>query len=218
MKIDHAFPIPIVTLELSKDAVADTDLKVRDYIKNKMPGAKDHTNELLTTYYHDNKNFLGSINAIPILEEINNHVRGFLELRGFNPNCYIEITSWLQLNQPGSLFNRHDHYGACVSGVFYLQVPEKSGNLKFHNPLEPRRASDVYFERIRTGENQYNYDYIEYEPKVGEMIMFESWLQHSVERNESTEDRISVSYNIWADIDDVVKTVRTMRDDNGAKS
>jgi uncharacterized protein (TIGR02466 family) len=100
----------------------------------------------------------------------------------------------------------------------YLKVPEKSGNLKFHNPLEPRRASDVFFERIRNGENQYNYDYIEYEPKVGEMIMFESWLQHSVERNESQEDRISVSYNIWADIDDVVKTVRTMRDDNGPKS
>jgi uncharacterized protein (TIGR02466 family) len=218
MRIDHAFPIPIVTVDLSETVIQDTDKKVQDYITNKMPDAGKHKNELLTTYYHDNKNFLGTINAIPLLEEINNHVRSFLDLRGFNPECYVEITSWLQLNQPGSLFNRHDHYGACVSGVLYLKVPEKSGNLKFHNPLEPRRASDVFFERIRNGENQYNYDYIEYEPKVGEMIMFESWLQHSVERNESQEDRISVSYNIWADIDDVVKTVRTMRDDNGPKS
>ena len=149
MRIDHAFPIPIVTLDLDKSALDDAHKKVCTYIKEKMPESTQEKNKLLTTYYHDNKNFLGTINAIPILEEINKHVRGFLELRGLRPDCYVEITSWLQINQPGSLFNRHDHYGAIVSGVFYLEVPENSGNLKFHNPLEPRRASDVFFDRIR---------------------------------------------------------------------
>jgi uncharacterized protein (TIGR02466 family) len=216
MRIDHAFPIPIVTLDLDKSALDDVHKKVNTYIREKMPESKQEQNKLLTTYYHDNKNFLGTINAIPILEEINKHVRGFLELRGLRPDCYVEITSWLQINQPGSLFNRHDHYGAIVSGVFYLEVPENSGNLKFHNPLEPRRASDVFFDRIRKEENQYNYDFIEYVPKVGEMIMFESWLQHSVEINKADKDRLSVSYNVWADVDDTVKKLRNERGDHGS--
>lgn len=214
MKIDHAFPIPICRVDLSDDVVKDTLTKVKKYIAEEMPDANKHQSELLTTYYNNNKNFLGQIEAIPLLESINYHIREFFHLRGIDPNCFVEITSWLQLNQPGSLFNRHDHYGAIASGVLYLEVPKNSGNLKFHNPLEPRRATDVFFDRIRNSENQYNYDYIEYEPKVGEMIMFESWLQHSVERNESNEDRLAISYNIWADVDDVVKTVRSMRNDD----
>ena len=29
--------------------------------------------------------------------------------------------------------------------------------------------------------------------------MFESWLEHSVDMNVSTENRIAVSFNIWGD-------------------
>jgi|TARA_B110000285_G_scaffold25905_2_gene24988 uncharacterized protein (TIGR02466 family) len=216
MKIDYAFPIPIVTLSVDALVVQDTLDRVKKYIEADMPGSKNETNKLLTTYYHNNKNFLGKINAIPLLTELNQHIRGFLELRGMNPECYVEITSWLQLNQPGSLFNRHDHYGAIVSGVFYLEVPKNGGKLKFHNPLEARRATDVFFDRIRKEENQYNYDYIEYDPKAGELIMFESWLQHSVEINNSNQDRLSVSFNVWADVDDKAKKLRDERGDYGS--
>ena len=37
-----------------------------------------------------------------------------------------------------------------------------------------------------------------YTPVVGEMIMFESWLQHTVQQNMSDENRISIGFNIWA--------------------
>jgi ectoine hydroxylase-related dioxygenase (phytanoyl-CoA dioxygenase family) len=33
------------------------------------------------------------------------------------------------------------------------------------------------------------------------MLLFESWLQHTVEQNKSDHNRISVSFNIWADKD-----------------
>jgi uncharacterized protein (TIGR02466 family) len=118
---------------------------------------------------------------------------------GIDPNCYIEITSWLQYNQPGSYFVRHDHYGALVSGVLYLEVPEKSGDILFHNPLEARRLSNTFFERAKVEENEYNFSHVKYASTVGEMLMFESWLQHTVQQNHSTENRISVSFNIWVD-------------------
>jgi uncharacterized protein (TIGR02466 family) len=201
MKIDYAFPIPIVTLTIDTLVVQDTLDKVKKYIETDMPDSKNETNKLLTTYTHKTKNFLETIDATPLLTEITKCIRGFLELRGMDPKCYIEISSWLQLNQPGSLFNRHDHYGAIVSGVFYLEVPNNSGKLKFHTPLEARRATDVFFDRIRKEENQYTCYFVEYDPKVGELIMFESWLQHSVEINNSNQDRLAVSFNAWADVE-----------------
>ena len=46
--------------------------------------------------------------------------------------------------------------------------------------------------------------------------MFESWLQHSVEINKADKDRLSVSYNVWADVDDTVKKLRNERGDHGS--
>ena len=55
MRIDHAFPIPIVTLDLDKSALDDVHKKVCTYVKEKMPESKQEKNKLLTTYYHDKK-------------------------------------------------------------------------------------------------------------------------------------------------------------------
>jgi uncharacterized protein (TIGR02466 family) len=85
--------------------------------------------------------------------------------------------------------------------VLYLQVPENSGDIIFHNPLECRRLSNTFFERIKQEENDYNFSHVKYTPVVGEMLIFESWLQHTVAQNLSTDNRISVSFNIWADKD-----------------
>jgi hypothetical protein len=46
--------------------------------------------------------------------------------------------------------------------------------------------------------------------------MFESWLQHSVEINNSNQDRLSVSFNVWADVDDKAKKLRDERGDYGS--
>jgi uncharacterized protein (TIGR02466 family) len=82
-----------------------------------------------------------------------------------------------------------------------LEVPENSGDILFHNPLEARRVSNTFFERIKKEDTQYNFSHVKYSPVVGEMLIFESWLQHTVQQNKSNGNRISVSFNIWADTD-----------------
>jgi len=200
MKLDNVFPIPIARFTIDKEIVDNTRNLVNKFIDDNSFTEPAAPGEILTTFYSDKtKNFLGKINALPLLTCINDISREYLTLLGFDYKSYLEVTSWLQFNQPGSYFVRHDHYGALISGVLYLNVPEKSGNILFHNPLEQRRVTNTFFEKIKIEENDYNYNHIIYEPVVGEILMFESWLQHTVQQNRSEENRISVGFNIWAD-------------------
>ena len=200
MKFDNIFPIPIATYVVDDEIVKNTTKLVNQFITDTNFSHPAAPGELLTTFYKD-KNFLGKLGDKQLLNYINKVSREYLNLLGYDPDCFIEVTSWLQFNQPGSYFIRHDHYGALVSGVLYLQVPKESGEIIFHNPIEARRVSNTFFDRAKKEENDYNFSHVKYKPVVGKMLIFESWLQHTVEQNKSNSNRISVSFNIWADND-----------------
>jgi uncharacterized protein (TIGR02466 family) len=198
--LDILFPVPIYRTMVD-EAIIDNSLRlVNQHVKETNmiiePGL------LSTTYYDDKKvNFLGQIENNQMLDIINIEARKFFKLLGYKSDGFIEISSWLQLNPPGSYFHRHDHYGALVSGVFYLQTPLNSGDLSFYNPIEVRRQNGVFFGPLKEEQNQYNFNTVSYPPVKCNLIMFESWLQHSVGLNESTENRISISFNIWGELD-----------------
>lgn len=196
MKLDHVFPTPIYTVRLSENTFIDTKQRVNDYCNaTKIPNLP--TGELKTTFY-DHQDYLGKISAKLCLQEINIRVREFFHLQGFSSDCFIDVTSWLQIYPPDSFFIKHDHYGAITSGVIYLQVPENSGDLRFYDPIHARRVTNVFFKNVISVGNEYNFQHINYTPKEGEMIIFPPWLEHSVEFNRSSEERIAVSFNIWA--------------------
>lgn len=194
----HAFPIPIITTVIDETIINNTLNLVNNFVNSTGFALPAAPGELLTTFYKD-KNFLGNLDDQELLNVINEKSREFFEILGFKKhNCFIEITSWLQYNQPASRFVRHDHYGALISGVIYLQTPPNCGNLMFHNPLEARRVTNTFFQRVKQEDTDYNFDHISHTPVKGDMIMFESWLPHSVGQNLSNENRISISFNIWA--------------------
>jgi hypothetical protein len=197
MKIDHIFPIPIARFTVDETIIKNTTELVNKYVVDSNITYPSAPGELLTTFYKD-KNFLGNIGDTGLLSYINRVSRQYLDLLGLDYKSFIELTSWLQFNQPRSYFVRHDHYGALISGCVYLKMPENSGNILFHSPLETRRVSNTFFEKIKKEENDYNFSHVTYTPVVGEMILFESWLQHTVQQNMSDENRISIGFNIWA--------------------
>ena len=201
MTVKHVFPIPIIQTTVPPHLIKDALEKTLKYIADTNFCDPPAPGELLTTYYKDdNKNFLGNIGCIDLLRWINEEVRKYFILLGYRDDVYIEITSWLQLNQPGSDFVRHDHYGAITSGCVYLQVPADGGAILFHNPLEARRCTQAFFKHLGQVENDYNFNHVKVDISAGEMLMFEPWIQHTVQKNKSTENRISVGFNIWAGI------------------
>jgi hypothetical protein len=71
----------------------------------------------------------------------------------------------------------HTHYSSIggFSGVYYLQVFPNSGNIKFYD--------DLFINKI------------EYNPVVGDLLLFPSYTLHSVESNNNSKDRISIAFN-----------------------
>jgi uncharacterized protein (TIGR02466 family) len=202
MSIDNLFSVPVITVSIDDQIISNTLFKVHKFISN--PNNKSLIDQnpregnVITTYRLDQKrNFLGQIGDQVLLSIINGECRKFFNILGLNPDCYLEITSWLQLNPPNSSFNRHEHFGAILSGVVYLETPENCGDLSFYNPNPLRAQALAHFEGSMKEENFYNFSQIKVKPVRGNMIIFESYLQHSVGINQSSADRIAISFNVW---------------------
>ena len=94
---------------------------------------------------------------------------------GFSHNEF-----WFNISNPGDNTGWHDHKeNAKISGVFYISVPKKSGNIIFRK--NDKNKDEKWFVK----------------PKDGMMILFPSKLEHCVEINKSCDTRISLSFNLY---------------------
>ncbi len=108
----------------------------------------------------------------------------------YNP----EMTGlWGMINPPGSRNNVHTHPYNYLSGVYYLKVPKKSGNLVF---LEPKPQAEVLSPPKKEKASVHIAHSVSWEPEENSLIFFPSWLQHEVQYNSSNEDRVILSFNI----------------------
>ena len=125
-------------------------------------------------------------NLIPIYRVINNHFKKYVNSKFIDSNTLQISNIWVNVTRKGEFQNYHNHIvsGDPVrftkySGTIYIKRPKNSGNILF------------------TNEDLYNS--IEIEPEEGTIILFPSYLRHSVTPNLSKEERVSVSFNIEVD-------------------
>jgi len=110
----------------------------------------------------------------------------------------IRLSMWLNINQEEDFNDLHSHapfIGNAFSGVFYIQVPQKSGRIRFFDPrgvITSAIDQDYY-------NNSHRYFYVD--PYENLLLIFPSWLEHSVEPSKSKLDRISVAFNIRIEYD-----------------
>ena len=98
---------------------------------------------------------------------------------------------WCNFQYPGGHQTSHTHIRPLVA-LYYAQAAEDSGNVWFRPP-EPMGYSNKMFTRAN---NQYNFGKVDYAPTVGRIFFFPGWLAHHVVQNQSTQDRISVSFDL----------------------
>ena len=111
-------------------------------------------------------------------------------------DCDIALTeAWLNVNGSRQCMNSEHVHGDVFSGVFYLQSPEGSGKLSLVNPGINRMWKGC---QLVSQKNQFTGESIRIEPIEGNIILFPSYLPHSVETNDHDEERISISFNIIA--------------------
>ena len=77
--------------------------------------------------------------------------------------------------------------------VYYVKASKNSGMLRID---DPRSAAAMSRPRMKEGTPPSRlWRELSYEPASGKLIMFPSWLVHSVDPNESNDIRISISFN-----------------------
>lgn len=101
---------------------------------------------------------------------------------------------WVNIAEQGAHQEAHTHTdffsNIVFSGVLYIQTLENSGDLTLINPM-------MQLMKL-IPPSTYNPDHINIKPQEGKLVMFPSFLEHSVKPNNNTQQRISVSFNIRA--------------------
>ena len=106
------------------------------------------------------------------------------------------IYAWININKPGNYNTKHLHPTNDLSGVLWIKAPQNSGKIVFESPHEFQAYQEIesYSDNFKSS---FNIDHsFHFHPIPGRLIVFPSHLMHEVEENLSTEDRISVSFNI----------------------
>ena len=103
---------------------------------------------------------------------------------------------WININGKNAYNEMHDHPNCNLSGVFWIKTPKDSGRFTFENPnaFAQSYVIDGTLDEVQQTFN--NQSKLSYDPLEGHIIIFPSNLRHSVEVNQSDEDRISISFNI----------------------
>ncbi len=105
----------------------------------------------------------------------------------------FELTGlWTNMNPKGAAHPIHSHPNNFLSGVYYLRTHQGADTVSFH---DPRSQTGVIRPPVTelTAENT---DQVVVKVSHGTLLMFPSWLPHSVDASGSDETRISVSFNV----------------------
>jgi len=134
----------------------------------------------------------------PFFGELKNlldlHVKTFVEELDFDlegRNLKLEDL-WINILPEGGNHSAHIHPNSVISGTTYISMPSGSSAIKFEDPRHsmmmaaPSRIKDA---------KEYLKPFIYVNPSVGDVLLWESWLRHEVPANNSSEERISISFN-----------------------
>jgi uncharacterized protein (TIGR02466 family) len=101
---------------------------------------------------------------------------------------------WININKT-SCFNRpHIHLDSVLSGTYYVDCSDDSGQLVF---LHPSLGQRILIDQNSVNSfTEYSSSIMSVPPEVGKLVIFPSWLEHYVEPNISEKERISIAFNI----------------------
>lgn len=143
-----------------------------------------------TSFKHNSiNNFLQ--NSKNFVNVVGHHCKKFCDYLDVDID-YIQIAeSWINLSEFNDYQHFHDHvpYTNDISGVYYDKTTGDGldGKIEFKNPNLVTRSS---FLLSNYSEN------VSFIPESGKIILFPSFLEHCVYKNETEQTRVSVSFNI----------------------
>ena len=196
-QIYKLFPTPVFHFRLENYEELNIDLKnyILDLKKKDNNGQKKSNYGGWHSPFFDQENHKTPKKFATIIQNFLKKI--FKDEMGwkYNPNKIKISVMWSIINKKGSFNIQHNHPNAYLSASYYVKVPKNSGNIKF---FDPRVQKNIRYPKIK------NYTDIsapitEITPAEGDLLVFPSYLYHSVAENLSEDERIIISFNV--DID-----------------
>lgn len=99
---------------------------------------------------------------------------------------------WATVLARGAAHKLHSHPNNFLSGVYYVCLAPGADTINFH---DPRRQTGVIRPPVveLTADNT---DQVVVRVREGTLLLFPSWLEHSVDANPNEEERVSLSFNV----------------------
>jgi uncharacterized protein (TIGR02466 family) len=185
-KIIEIFPTPLYLTGLERDFNESELLFFKNEEKNSIQNIGNKSSK--------NFNVLDEINLKTLKNDLNLMIQNYFKTI-INPKYDIipYITqSWLNFTNENEFHHVHNHQNSIVSGVLYINTDENLDSIKFSKTLfETLYISPKNF-------NKYNSSTWVVNVINNLVILFPSYLQHSVEQKKGNNKRISLAFNVFA--------------------
>jgi uncharacterized protein (TIGR02466 family) len=169
-----------------RDAIEARVLPILDQLRRNMPTLNpgDGWQSEQTLHQHDEFRELISC--------VGNATRSILRFLRVGQEAFEITGCWATVLAKGGIHKTHSHPNNFLSGVYYVRIHPGADTINFH---DPRRQTHVIRPPVveLTAENT---DQVVVRVTNGTLLMFPSYLEHSVDTNMSAEERISISFNI----------------------
>jgi len=103
---------------------------------------------------------------------------------------------WVNINEKHHYNDWHIHPFATLSGVYYIKHDGvENGDILFQHPEHPQMSALHWPPEMVEVYNAATSGVVNITPKSNMLLIFPSWMNHSVEANLKNDPRISVSFN-----------------------
>jgi uncharacterized protein (TIGR02466 family) len=122
------------------------------------------------------------------LNKLNNCLKNFSQEIAGNSGQFKSSCWWININKSHDYNLAHTHYSADLIAIYYIALPENSGELTL------LRKDGMEYSKLF---DQLSTFYLD--AHIGRLYVMPGCLWHYVTSNQSDEDRISVSFNLYFD-------------------
>ncbi len=123
---------------------------------------------------------------------VNRATKGILDFLQVGCDAFEITGCWITVLAKGAAHRIHSHPNNFLSGVYYVRTPAGADTINFHDPRKQTAVIRPPVTKL-TAENT---DQVVVRVTAGSLLMFPSFVEHSVDANPSEEERVSVSFNV----------------------
>lgn len=192
LHVDYFFPCPVYYIEKLEflESVSAVSNEALEKIKKENP----QPNEIYPVYQ---TGLIDDERIRNFYDYVGQTSWNILESQGFDMNMFNTVINevWCQEHYKHSGHDEHVHgFGAQLVGFYFLEVPEDSSRVVFHDPRPGKKQINI-MERDMNDVTIAS-SMVNFVPKAGTLMIANSWLPHSFTRNGSEKAMRFVHFTI----------------------